>query len=135
MPKRKVKVRAADDGAGGVDFEVDGVKAKQARMKLDKDSGEHEIEFELHDQSNHSLAFDTTDPIWVGEDCPCPPPQGINSDQILVSSKSGQVLTASNANSGAARELRYQLNFIAKDGSSHECDPIIENGGGIKPLR
>jgi hypothetical protein len=134
MPKRKVKIRAADDGAGGVDFEVDGVKAKHARLKLDRDSGQHEIEFELHDQSGLNLTFDSEDPLWIGENCPCPPPQGVNSDQVQIANTAAQSLTALNANSGAARELRYQLNFVAKDGSRQVCDPIMENGGGIKPF-
>ena len=41
-----------------------------------------------------------------------------------------QTLSTLNQNSGNARELRYQLNFVASDGSKFDCDPIIENGGG-----
>jgi hypothetical protein len=127
-------VKATTDETGAVDFEVDGVKAKHARLKLDKDSGEHPIEFELHDHSGRNLKFDSSDPIWVGEDCPCPPAQGINSDQITVSDCSDQKLNTLNSNSGRARELRYQLNFVAGDGAALNCDPVMENGGGIKPL-
>lgn len=133
MPKNKVIVRASDDGSGGIAFDVDGVKAEHARLRLDKDSGEHELTFELHDHSNRALAFDASDPIWVGEDCVCPPPKGIHSDQILGVTASGKSLELTNTNSGEPRELRYQLNFIAADGSPWACDPIIENGGGIKP--
>ena len=118
------------DNAGGIDFEIDGVKAKHAQMKLDKDSGEHALDFMLQDLTGKGLRFDDQDPIWVGEDCPCPPPQGINSDQLRVVDCKGGRLSALNANNGRERELRYQLNFVAKDGSKADCDPIIRNGGG-----
>jgi hypothetical protein len=130
---KTVKVMALDDGAGGIDFEVDGVKAKQAVLKLDKDSGNHSIAFQLSDRTGRGLQFDTADPIWVEEDCPCPPSQGLNTDQITVTARNKNRLETENANSGRERALRYQLNFIASDGSRAECDPIINNGGGIKP--
>ena len=133
MQNKKVKIRAFDDGAGGVDFEVDGIKAKHASMKLPKDSGDHAIEFQLQDHSGRGLQFDPADPIWVDEDCPCPPREGLNSDQLIVTSTSGSVLATINENAGRARDLRYQLNFVAKDGSRSECDPVIQNGGGVRP--
>lgn len=133
MASKTVKVTALDDGAGGIDFEVDGVKAKQAVLKLDKDSGMQSIAFQLNDQSGRDLGFHPDDPIWVEEDCPCPPSRGINSDQITVTARNKNRLETDNANSGRARQLRYQLNFLASDGSRAECDPIISNGGGIKP--
>jgi hypothetical protein len=130
MKKKKIKIVALSDGAGGVDFEVDGVKAKHARLHLEKDSGTHEIEFELHDQSGKELGFDLDDPIWVGEDCDCPPPSGINSDQMTVTGREERSLSTVNLNSGRGRDLRYQLNFIRADGSREICDPIIRNDGG-----
>jgi hypothetical protein len=93
VKSKDVKVRAILNDAGGIEFEVDGVKAKQARLKLDKDSGTHAIDFKLQDHSGKGVQFDT-------------------------------------ANSGDPRELRYQLNFVAADGSKLDCDPIIDNGGG-----
>ena len=57
------------------------------------------------------------------------PPQGINSDQIGVAGCEPDRLSTVNQNSGEARELRYQLNFVAADGSRLDCDPIIDNGG------
>ena len=72
MNNKTVMVTALDDGAGGIDFEVDGVKAKQAVLKLDKGSGKHSIAFQLNDQTNRGLQFHPDDPIWVDEDCPCP---------------------------------------------------------------
>ena len=59
-----------------------------------------------------------------------PPRQGINSDQLGVTDCTADTLSTTNPNDGAARELRYQLNFVAGDGSRANCDPIIENGGG-----
>ena len=133
MGSRTVKVTAQDDGAGGIDFDLDGVKPQQAVLKLDKDSGNHSIAFQLNDRTGRGLEFHPDDPIWIEEDCPCPPSQGINSDQITVTARNKNRLETDNANSGRARQLRYQLNFIASDGSRAECDPIIANGGGIKP--
>lgn len=131
MKSKKVKVRAVESD-DGLEFEIDGIKAKHASFKLDKDSGLHSIEFELHDETQKGLAFDLDDPIWVGEDCPCPPDPGINSDQISIGPSSHRSLVAMNSNSGRARELRYQLNFVAADGDRANCDPIIRNGGGVK---
>lgn len=127
----KVKVRASMVG-GSIDWEVDGKKAKEAKLKLAKDSGAHELDFRLDDDTSLGLRFDTEDPIWVGENCPCPPPRGINSGQIRVTDCTGKTLTTLNENSGHAREIRYQLNFIATDGRREMCDPIIENGGGTR---
>lgn len=129
MKTRDVTVHAATGPSGTVEFQVDGVQAEHARLKLDPKSGEHRIHFHLDDHSGLGLSYDEGDPIWVGENCPCPPPSGVNSDQIGSIDCNSHLLSAVNANSGAARELRYQLNFTAKDGSSHSCDPIIENGG------
>lgn len=131
MQHDKVKVRATNDPSGGFDFEVDGVKAKQARLKLAKDSGPHEIQFQLHDQTGRGLQFNQADPIWVDEDAPCPPTPGLTTDQLTVATCDAGTLSTVNANSGRARELRYQLNFIAADGSKADCDPIVDNGGGV----
>jgi hypothetical protein len=132
MQNRKVKIEAAADPAGGIDFVIDGVKAKDSRIKLEKDTGSQTFEFELKDQSGRGVQFDSGDPLWVGEDCSCPPPQGMQSDQLSVTECRPVRLSAVNENSGRARELRYQLNFIASDGSRIMCDPVITNGGGTK---
>lgn len=129
MPSKNVKVRAFLDDAGAVDFDIDGVKAKHSRLKLDKGGGKHVIGFMLQDQTGKGLRFDSDDPIWVDEDAPCPPTPGISSDQLNVTSCTPGALSTTNENSGRARELRYQLNFIAADESRTTCDPIIDNGG------
>ena len=129
---KKVKVRAFVDDNGNTDFDVDGVNAKHARLKFSKDSGKHAIGFDLQDQTKTGLRFDMDDPIWVDEDGPCPPSPGISSDQLTVAGCTSDTLSTVNSNSGRPRELRYQLNFIAEDGSRATCDPIIDNGGGTK---
>jgi hypothetical protein len=131
MPTRNIQVRAKQDAAGVIDFEVDGVKAKHARLKFDKGSGSHDIHFQLHDQSGRGLQFNQADPIWIDEDAPCPPTPGITTDQLTVTECGSDRLSTINQNSGRARELRYQLNFIAADGSKADCDPIVDNGGGV----
>jgi len=129
MKVRTVRIDAFA-GANAVDFEVDGVKAKQSRVKLDKGSGAHKIHFKLHDHTNRGLRFNEADPIWVDEDAPCPPSPGVSTDQLSLTGCTADKASLVNQNSGRARQLRYQLNFIAADGSASECDPIIENGGG-----
>jgi hypothetical protein len=130
MKEQRIKVRAVLDAAGAVDFEVDGKKPKDHRLKLDKDSGAQSIAFDLHDQTGRQLQFNQGDPIWAGDNVPCPPAPGLNSDQLSIAGCVPQTLTVVNANSGAAREVRYQLNFIDAGGGAQTCDPIIENGGG-----
>jgi hypothetical protein len=130
MPTMNLKVRAFIDDTDSIDFDIDGVKAKHARLRLGRNTGEHAIHFRVLDHSGRGLRFDTADPIWVDEDGPCPPSPGISSDQLGVTGCTADALSTTNANSGRARELRYQLNFIANDGSRASCDPIIDNGGG-----
>ena len=130
MKQKKVQVRAGLDATGAIAFELDGTKPGSHRLKLGKGEGAHSIDFQLQDHSGKELRFDTDNPIWAGENCPCPPPQGLNSQQLSVGACDPQILTLVNQNSGAPREIRYQLNFIAADGSVEQCDPIIDNGGG-----
>jgi hypothetical protein len=130
MRVKIVKVVAASNDAGGIEFEVDGMKAEHARLHLEKDSGQHAINFQLHDQTGRDLRFDPNDPIWIGEDCPCPPARGINSDQMNVTDLSSRSLETVNSNSGRGRDLRYQLNFIDGQGMPSNCDPVIRNDGG-----
>ena len=130
MKKLNVKVRATLDASGQIDFEVDGKKAKDSRIKLDKDSGAHSIDFDLHDQTGRQLQFNQGDPIWAGDNVPCPPAPGLNSDQMSIDGCVPQTLTVTNSNNGAPRDVRYQLNFVDSAGVPQSCDPIIENGGG-----
>jgi hypothetical protein len=129
MPSKKVKIRAVLNNAEAIDFDVDGVKPNQAELKLDKGSGQHEINFVLDDQTGKGVRFNSDDPIWVDEDAPCPPTPGVTTDQLTVTGCTADMLSTTNANEGRPRQLRYQLNFIANDGSRPSCDPIIDNGG------
>lgn len=130
MKQMKIKVRATIDAAGAVDFDIDGVKAKNSRLKLDKDSGAHSMDFDLHDQTGMALQFATADPVWAADNAPCPPAPGLNSEQLGIADCKPKTLMLVNQNSGDPREIRYQLNFVAADGSTVGCDPIIDNGGG-----
>lgn len=131
MPSKSVKVRAYLEDSGAVGFDVDGAKANHARLKLEKGSGPHDISFRLYDQTGRGLQFNTSDPIWVDEDAPCPPSAGVSTDQLAIIECAPDRLSTVNQNSGRPRELRYQLNFIAADGSQAKCDPIVDNGGGV----
>lgn len=125
-----VKITASALADGTIGWDIDGKKPKDSRITLGAGSGKHQLDFRLKDDAEGGLAFNVDDPIWVGEDCPCPPPQGLNTDQIEVVDCSPGKLSVIDSNSGRARELRYQLNFISADGRPAKCDPVITNGGG-----
>jgi hypothetical protein len=127
---RNVQVRALLDSDGKPDFEIDGVKAANAKMHFPKGGNGDDIAFNLRDESGRGLRFDSADPLWVDENAPCPPTQGISTDQLTVKDCKPEKLFMNNLNSGPPRDLRYQLNFVADDGSRFICDPIIQNGGG-----
>ena len=59
MKSKDVKIRVTLSDGGGIEFEVDGIKARQARMKLDKGSGQHAIDFMLQDHRGKGVKFDT----------------------------------------------------------------------------
>lgn len=98
----------------------------KARVDLAPHSGEHEIVVHLLATQGLEIGFDTTDPIWVCEGQQCPPPRGINTQQISVLSCTGNKLTLRDKNEGDACTLTYQLNFTG----ACALDPEIRNGGG-----
>jgi hypothetical protein len=106
----------------------DGKPAKEHKTHVDKGAPPEKIDFRLKDKTGLGLAFDSVSPIhaWEQEGCP---PSGLETDQIEVKDcKSGR-LTIVDRNTGPERTIHYQLNVVAQDGSSHHCDPIIQNGG------
>jgi hypothetical protein len=106
----------------------DGKPAKEHKTHVDKGAPPEKIDFRLKDKTGLGLAFDSVSPIhaWEQEGCP---PSGLETDQIEVKDcKSGR-LTIVDRNTGPERTIHYQLNVVAQDGSSHPCDPIIQNGG------
>ena len=100
---------------------------------LEDGSGSHQIMFHLHDPDSLGLKFDTANPIYAEDNVTCPPAQALVSDQVPVGgiSCNDNRLTITDLNSGKARLVRYQLNFLNADGTkAAACDPVILNGGG-----
>ena len=116
--------------ADNVEWTIDGKKPKQSVLTVAPKSGAVKMDFKLNDHSGRDLRFDTSDPIWIleTEQDMCPGP-GSTSDQISVAECDNKRLSIVNANSGAARTLHYQLNFVDGDGAPEVVDPIIKNGG------
>ena len=103
------------------------------KVHLDKNSGKCLFTVTIEDVNNLGVEY-TNDPLWAGEDCPCPPPQGINTDQIYdVQRLSDNQISFVDRNKGKDRTIVYQLNMIA---GSQPCpfDPEIKNGGGTGNL-
>jgi len=71
--------------------------------------------------------FDTSEPIWVGQDTgACPPTTHCHPD-IEIVSVTIDCLTVNNAKSSGHVRLRYQLNVLDRSGNRVPIDPIIEN--------
>ena len=130
---RKIKFKAKWDGATVGWESTDGKPAKDHKTKIDHGADPEEIELKiLVDQSAKSLKLriDCGHPFQVWEDESCCPPAGIGTDQITVLSCDVDSVTISDSNTGQECTLRYQINVVDKEGNSHPCDPIIQNGGG-----
>ena len=125
-----VKV-VAETGLEGVRWTIDGKHPRDSVIIAGHKAGPQSLDFKLFDNTQTGLQFNKADPIWVHEtdDDQCPG-GGIETDQITVSACDGKRLTIANANTGAARTLHYQLNFVASDGTAVNVDPVIKNGGG-----
>ncbi|HEU5285296.1 MAG TPA: hypothetical protein VFU20_02155 [Sphingomicrobium sp.] len=130
ITQHTIKVKAAANG-NSVDWELNGKKPDESKLKLDRDSGGHEIKFDLdpdHVLKGRGLRFNCGYPIFVHDNVATCPSSGIDS-QIEVLECSRGSLTIFDKNSGPSKMLRYQLNFVEDDGAAPVCDPIIENGG------
>lgn len=95
-------------------------------------SGAHDIVFHLVPVPGFDYAFECGNPILAVDNTSNCPPAGAPSDQIAVQNCQWNRLTISDQNAGAARLIRYQLNFIDRNGGAAPpaCDPAILNGGG-----
>ena len=124
-----VKVKA-ETTSTGTSWTIDGKKPRESVIAIGAKSGPHTLDFKLNDQTNLGLRFNTCDPIWVHEteDDECPG-AGISTDQICVASCDNKRLSITDANSGIARTLHYQLNFLDTKGNAVTVDPVIKNGG------
>lgn len=92
-------------------------------------SGSHRFMFSLDDQTGLDVVFTTLD---AADDCTaCPPPSGMNSQQIHAVSANGTSAAFTDSNSGGATQISYQWNFTCNDSSKLPIsyDPIINNGG------
>lgn len=133
VTRHDVEVKAKVDG-GSIDWEIGGKKPHESKIKFDPDSGAHDIRFDLdrdHALKERGLRFNCANPIFVHDKITSCPNSGLD-EQIEVLDCSYEKLTVSDKNSGEAKTLRYQLNFVEKDGRVWVCDPIIENGGGTR---
>ena len=127
IPAVHLHAKAREAGCGiewSLDFKNPPDNGSKAVVDLPKGSGGHDIVIRLIATQGLDIAFDTSDPIWVSEGNACPPPAGINSDQITLGPCSDTQLRIHDSNS---REcvLTYQLNFVGAD----PLDPMIRNGG------
>ena len=115
---------------GAVEWDADdGNPAKHHRVQVGAGARPERIAFKIKDQTGLQLQFDAASPIDIWEQAGCPPP-GVATDQIQIVDSNPNKLTIRSLNTGPARTLQYQLNVVARDGSRHPCDPIIDNGGG-----
>ena len=126
-----VKVSARRGDGDSIDWDIDGKKPKKSVLEFAQGSGSHTISFKLHDSTGRHLRFDTQDPFWahVSEVELCPA-KGSSADQTKVVSCTDKELTVSNANSGDACTIHYQLNFVDQQSRAVPVDPMIKNGGG-----
>ena len=126
-----VIIKATQNG-NGIDYELDIKKhGSHGKIALPKDSGPYKIKFKL--DTHLDLRFDAAAPFHcVKDDGSCP--KTLDSEQIMVSRCDKDELVVVDWNYGCEQDLRYQINFVDKCGQRREpLDPIIQNGGGIKP--
>lgn len=99
---------------------------KIAKIEVPHDSGKCETTIHLTvTGGGGDVSFNKDDPIWVAQGS-CPPPKGINTDQIVDVDPANKKLVFTNLNCGGPKVLVYQLNFMG----AQPLDPEIKNGGG-----
>ena len=135
VPKRADIIVTAERKGGEIEYSIDTRgNGANGRIKLEADSGPYRIHFELEDKTGRNLRFDAAQPFFCASGtghCPtC-----IETDQIMVDSCDADELVVVDWNFGEKQELRYQINVTDRHGAPQPpVDPVIENGGGIKPL-
>ncbi|MEO8455280.1 MAG: hypothetical protein ABI454_08975 [Sphingomicrobium sp.] len=102
-------------------------------VKLDQNSGAHVLTFDIIGNSK-DITFDPQDPLWIqmGSKPTAPPLKGADKGQIAgpIILNNGKQLVIVDWNSEAG-QLNYHMNFKGYG----PLDPIIDNGGGVKPPR
>lgn len=126
-----VTITATSNGTGIVyDLEIK-EHGSHGRIELPRDSGPYKIKFKL--DTKLDLRFDEGAPFYcVRDEGACP--SALDSDQLMVDRCEKNELVVIDWNYGDEQELRYQVNFTDGSGQHRDpLDPIIQNGGGIKP--
>ena len=86
------------------------------------------INFRLSDGAiEEGYHFDTSEPIWVGQDTGACPPTTHSHPDIEIVSVTKHCLTVNNVKKSGRVTLRYQLNVLDSSGNQKPIDPIIEN--------
>lgn len=108
-------------------------KASYPDIWLDANQGEYDFEFNITDQTNLGIKF-AGNPLWIkkgnqptgpSSDPQIGTPNGQGSPKLTFVDKN----TKPDANEPNPYKLKYQLNFIDKDGNETSIDPEILNGG------
>lgn len=109
----------------GPNVEVTGDKAK---VNLGHKAPARKFDFHLKDETSLNVRFSS---LAVQESEVCPPPGGIDSDQIVDVEIDSDKASFTDLNSGPARTLSYAWFFACDDPTQRpEFDPVILNGGG-----
>lgn len=98
-------------------------------------SGSHRFMFSLDDDTGLGVTFLSLD---AADNCnTCPPPSGMNSQQIHAVDIDATSAAFTDSNSGGAMQISYQWNFTCNDPSKLPItfDPIINNGGSSVQFR
>ena len=112
--------------------EMDGgkvvVTGDKSLVRLAKKEPPRKFDFRLHDRTGLNVRFSSLD---AAESRNCPPPSGINTDQIIDVDIEDKKASFTDENSGPARSLCYAWIFECDDPAQRPSfDPVIENGGG-----
>jgi hypothetical protein len=103
----------------------------EPHVKLAKDSGAHVLTFDIVGNSK-DITFDPQDPLWIqmGSKPNAQPQKGADNGQIAGPKilNNGKQLVIVDWND-APGQLYYHMNFKGYG----PLDPIIDNGGGVKP--
>lgn len=98
-------------------------------IHLPKNSGRSTFSFSIKNKKGTKVKF-KKDWVWAGEDCECPPKEGVHTDQIFdLYRRNDTQAEFTDRNNGEERTIVYQLN-MENEGKDCPLDPEIKNGGG-----